>query len=426
VQIEFVKPGKLKPAPYNPRRIDEDNLRRLTALLDAHGFVDPIIARREDGLVIGGHQRLKANALRAEPDGVVPVIYLDGIDDANAKALNIALNNPHAMGEYDDVKLAELLVEIDCGELDLQAVTGFAEAEIAELITRLDEHLPKGDEDDVPDVQETPVSKTGDLWVLGEHRLLCGDSTEAGDVAGLMAGKKAKIVFTDPPYGVDVQERDLQQAEVRGRRKDGKGVANDNLSGDALRQFLDDAFAAALDVSVPGACWHVCAPPSVGYRHPLNALAEIGVARHGLVWVKDRFVMGRCDYHYRHENIIYGGAPGGPHRPVPTRDQDSVWEVARPGKSPEHPTMKPLELLAKAFGNSSEPGDVAYEPFSGSGTTIIACEQLGRKARAIEIEPLYVDVGVRRWQNYTGQDAVLDGDGRTFAEVTAERVGSTG
>jgi len=139
MEVEFVEPKKLTPAPYNPRRIDEENLRRLAALLDAHGFVDPIIARREDGLVIGGHQRLKANALRKEPDGVVPVIFLDGLTDAKAKALNIALNNPHAMGEYDDVKLAELLVEIDSGELDLEALTGFAESEIAELVHGLDE-----------------------------------------------------------------------------------------------------------------------------------------------------------------------------------------------------------------------------------------------------------------------------------------------
>jgi site-specific DNA-methyltransferase (adenine-specific) len=221
-----------------------------------------------------------------------------------------------------------------------------------------------------------------------------------------MGSEKASMVWTDPPYGVDIQERDMHQAEVRGRRKDGKGVTNDNLTGDDLVAFLNAAFATTLAVTNPGASWYVCSPGCVDYRHFLNSLAAIGVARHGIVWVKDRFVMGRADYHYRHENIVFGWSPGAAHRDVPNRTQDTVWDCARPGRSPEHPTMKPIELVARAIGNSSAPDDIVLDPFLGSGTTMMASEQTGRRCFGMEIDPAYADVIVQRWEVATGRKAI--------------------
>ncbi|MCK4625067.1 MAG: ParB N-terminal domain-containing protein [Phycisphaerae bacterium] len=185
VKIEYIAPDKLNPAPYNPRTITDDALARLVKLLDAHGFVDPVIARREDNLLIGGHQRLKANALRSKPDAKVPVVYLEGLSDAKCKALNLALNNPSAQGEFDYPKLADALQDIDTGEFDIPSFTAFSADDIAGLMHGLDEHLV---EDEAPELLEDAVSETGDLWLLSDHRLLCGDSTKAEDVERVMGG----------------------------------------------------------------------------------------------------------------------------------------------------------------------------------------------------------------------------------------------
>jgi DNA modification methylase len=370
------------------------------------GLVEPIVWNKQTGHVVGGHQRLRV--LRAQGESEASVVVVD-LPAKEERALNVALNSPAIAGDWTD-DLDRLLDQIQgdtpdlYGDLLLDDLRSETKASVVE--------------DEAPAAQADAISRTGDLWLLGDHRGLCGDSTVAGDVERAMGGEKAALVFTDPPYGVDIQERDMAQAEVHGRRKDGKGVTNDDLTGDDLIKLLRAAFENTLRHASPGACRYVCAPSGVDYRHPLNILAGLGVARHGLVWVKDRFVMGRADYHYRHENMIFGWSPGAAHKPVPSRDQGSVWEFTRPGASPEHPTMKPVALVGRAISNSSEVGGVIFDPFLGSGTTLIAAEQLGRKCFGIEIHPQYVDVTVRRWEKLTGKAATLDGDGRTFAEAS--------
>jgi len=213
-------------------------------------------------------------------------------------------------------------------------------------------------------------------------------------------------VFTDPPYGVDVQERDLKQAEVRGRRKDGKGVANDNLSLEDLSILLNDALGLAYAQTKPGGAWYVCSPPGdlmIMFGTVLNTLPKVN--RHSLVWVKDQFVMGRADYHYRHETMFYGWKEGAAHTWNSDRKQDSVWEIPRPRRSPEHPTMKPLELVERAIRNSSVKGETVLDPFGGSGTTVVAAARLGRVGRCIEVDPSYVDVIVARLEAETGETA---------------------
>ena len=401
-EIRRVRVVDLEDSPHNFRthpKAQRDAFAGAVAEVGWYGYPD--VYETESGRlrICDGHLRKSFLLEQYGADAEIDVNVTDFTEADAQKAL--ATHDPlAAMAEHDAEKLAALLSEI---ETDSEALQG--------MLDELAEEAGVGEgpveivEDEVPEPPADPITQPGDLWILGDHRLLCGDSTKAEDVARLMGGAKTDLVFTDPPYGVDVQERDLQQAKVRGRRKDGKGVANDNLQGDDLRAFLDTIFGNVLMHTSPGACWYVCAPSGVDYRHPLNALAELGVARHGLVWVKDRFVMGRCDYHYRHENIIYGWTPGAAHKALSDRDKDSVWEYARPGRSPEHPTMKPVELVAYALGNSSNPGDLVIEPCGGSGTTLIAAEQLGRKCYGMEISPAYCDVIVKRWEALTGRQA---------------------
>jgi len=408
VEIEYIDPDDLNPAPYNPRRASDEALKRLAGLMDVHGFIDPVIARKEDGLVIGGHQRLKANKLRANPDATVPVVFLAGVSDTRAKALNIALNNQEAQGEYDMPMLADLLQDIDTGEFEVPEFTAFSEDDIAGLMHGLDEH--RVEEDEAPGLQGDAVSRTGDLWLMGEHRLLCGDSTSADDADALMGGDVANMMWTDPPYGVSYV----------GKTKDALTIENDGADG--LSMLLSGAFAVANRVLNAGAPVYIARPPGVLSVEFGAAFVAAGWHFHEeLQWVKDTMVLGHSDYHLRHETVIYGWTDGANHPWYAGRAETSVFEIARPKASPDHPTGKPVALVIAHMGNSSKAGDIVLEPFSGSGTTIIACEQLNRKCHAIEIDPRYVDVAVRRWQNLTGKDATLDGDGRTFAEIEAER-----
>lgn len=240
-----------------------------------------------------------------------------------------------------------------------------------------------------------------------KHLLLCGDSTKAEDVARVMQGEKARMVFTDPPYGVAYQDdMDTREAVARHRRRDGAIVQNDKKTVDELRPFLFSAFNAM--PLVDGGAFYVCAPSGDRYIAFLLALEDAKLPMHqGIVWVKQQMVFGRQDYHYKHELIIYGWREGASHYFVDDRTQTSVWEIDRPQVSKEHPTMKPVELVARAVENSSKPGDVVYEPFSGSGTTLIACENLKRKCRAIEISPGYVAVALERWSQATGKTPEL-------------------
>lgn len=414
IQVEYVGPETLLFADYNPRIMDDEARKRLGDGIEEFGMVIPILARREDRLILGGHQRTR----HALDHGIaeVPVIFLVGISDRRAKALNVLLNNENAMGRYDYEKLKPILTEMISEPLDglptfEPTVTGFDREQITDILDgRYDDDIEEGSgesgaNDSAPPLPKKAITQLGDVITLGAHRLICGDSTKPDVLATLLGTTQVDLVVTDPPYGVDIQERDMAQAEVRGRRKDGKGVLNDELTGAKLGEFLARAFKAAFDVSRPGACWYVFAASGVDYRWSLNALADLDVARHGLIWLKDRFVMGRADYHYRHENIIYGWTPGGAHHAVPDRTQDSVWECARPSRSDEHPTMKPLALIERAIKNSSMRGDTVLDSFSGSGTTILACEATGRVGRGVELSPEYCDVIVTRWETMTGKTA---------------------
>jgi len=385
----------------NARLHPDKNIEAILRSLTRFGQRLPIVVQREGMIVRAGNGRVVAAKKLGWKH--IAAVVVDEVS-VEATAFAIADNRTAELATWDDDTLASLLQSLpDDARLD----AGFVEDDLKELMDR----LTPADvvEDEAPEPLPTPVSKTGDLWVMGGHRILCGDSTRGEDVGRVMGGEKADMVLTDPPYGVDYV----------GKTKDALKVENDGADG--LEALLRASLGIAAQSCRPGAAWYVAAPAGPQFLAFGLVLTELGVWRQTLAWVKDSMVMGHSDFHYKHEAVIYGWTPGAAHREPPTRTCTSVLEFARPKRSTEHPTMKPIELWAFLMGASSGLDDLLYEPFSGSGTTIIASEQLGRRCYAIEISPQYVDVAVRRWEKLTGKQATLEDTGATWAETAAER-----
>lgn len=269
------------------------------------------------------------------------------------------------------------------------------------------------DPDAVPEAQEEPVSRLGDVWLLGRHRLMCGDSTDAGSVALLMNGSNADLLLTDPPYNVSYE----------GGTKDRLTILNDSMDDEKFRSFLADAFKAADTVMKNGAAFYIWHADSEGYNFR-GAVRDTGwMVRQCLIWVKNSMVLGRQDYQWKHEPCLYGWKDGAAHLWTSDRRQTTVLEFNKPNRNGEHPTMKPVELFEYQMLNSTNREAVVLDLFGGSGTTMIAAEKNGRSARLMELDPRYCDVIVRRWQDFTGQEATLEDGGRTFARVKEERGG---
>ena len=398
--IEEVPIDRLRPDPANPRRISDAMLERLDRSFAEFGLVQPIVARREDGVVIGGHQRLLVARRRGLRN--VPVIWLD-ISPERARVLGLALNK--ISGEWDDQLLGRLLAELNAvPDLDLGA-SGFLDEEIKTLLRSIDarEKRERPEQFDLEAALETasraPRTAPGEIWLLGEHRLVCGDATKSDDVERLLGGRKAAMAFTDPPYNVNLGDHGGQGRGSRRRR-----IANDALDPAAWETFCRAWASAVLD-AVDGALY-ICMSskewPTVG-----RVLAEAGGHwSDTIIWFKDRFVLGRADFQRRYEPIWYGWREGAEHHWCGDRDQSDVWEVARPADSPLHPTMKPLALMERALEASSRPGDLVLDLFAGSGSTLIACERTGRVGAVLELDPTYCDVVLARWESFTGQKAV--------------------
>jgi DNA modification methylase len=391
ITIEHVPIDQLRPDPANPRRIPDAELESLTRSIREFGLIDPIIARREDRTVIGGHQRLiAARRLGLE---TVPVVYVE-VTDEQAKLLNLALNR--IAGSWDQELLARMLAELqEAPGVDI-SLSGFAEDEIAKLLKTL-EAREKRDRPEAFDFDSAweeatrdPGIKRGDVWRLGDHRLMCGDSADSGDVARLMAEQAATVMVTDPPYGVAY--------EPEGRKRK-RPIANDDL-GTGQAEFWTRAFSAwPLEGDA-----YVFSPSGPLIQTLCASIQAAGIEHHQwLIWVKDRLVLGHSHYHYRHEHIFYGWR--GKTSWQGSRKEDSVWDEARPQASPQHPTMKPVSLCQRAIDNSSGAGDVVAEPFLGSGSTLIAAERTGRCCYGMEIDPRYCRVAIARWEAFTGERA---------------------
>jgi DNA modification methylase len=400
LQVTEVPIDDLRPDPVNARRMDEDELDALERGIRQFGVVQPIVARREDRVVIDGHERLVA--ARRLGLTTVPVVYLD-LSTEQARLLGLSLNQ--ISGSWDDVLLARLLADLQATpDLDL-SLSGFSEDAINEAIRRI-ETREKRDRPEAFDLDEAleaasraPRAKPGDLWRLGDHRLLCGDATNPDNLGRVLGGRRAAMAFSDPPYNVDLGRHGGQQRDARRRRP----IANDALDPVAWEAFVR-AWSRTLLGSTDGAIY--CCMSSKELPLVSRILAEEGGHwSDTIIWSKDRFVLGRADYQRAYEPIWFGWREGAAHHWCGDRDQGDVWQIARPSESPLHPTMKPLALIERAIANSSRDGDIILDPFLGSGSTIIAAERTGRVCAGIELDPVYVDVAVARWERFSGGTA---------------------
>ena len=397
-QIEMIDPATLNEAEYNPREITAEALKRLQTIIEHHGFVKPIIVNRKNNTVIGGNQRLKvAIAMGIEK---VPVVFVSEDDISGEKALNIALNAGY--GEFGETKMMSVLASLTPAGYDLN-MTGFNPAQFKkllganwekELMAQVNGTAPQAEEE-VPEVPKKPKSKLGDLYELGDHRLLCGDATVAGDYGKLMAGEKAGMVFTDPPYNVDYGNIKHPKFKVR-------SIENDNLSNEEWKSFCWSIFS-----NIKNQCrgdtyvWGAPSPDGMKMRLWLIDMGFHWSAT--IIWKKHYMTLGRAKYQRMYEPCFYGWTEKSSFQN--SRDEVELWEVDRPTASKLHPTMKPIELCERGIRNSSKLQDLVLDPFGGSGSTLIACENLGRRCRMMELDPGYVDVIQERWQNATGKKA---------------------
>jgi DNA modification methylase len=401
---------RLIPFARNARTHSDEQVAQIAASIAEFGWTNPILAGA-DGIVIAGHARL----LAARKLGLaeVPVIVLDHLTKSQRRALVIADNRLALNAGWDEEMLRVELDALREDDFNLD-VLGFADDEIESLLAEPEEPVTGNTDDDaVPETPETAVTVPGDVWLLGDHRLLCGDATQREAVENVLAGGLADMVFTDPPYNVNYGA--TMKDKLRGKRR---AIRNDNL-GDGFEQFLRDACTNMLTVT-KGAVY-ICMSSSE--LHTLHqAFREAGGHWSTfVVWVKNTFTMGRSDYQRQYEPILYGWKEGTDHYWCGARDQGDVWFVKKPAVNDLHPTMKPVELVERAIRNSSKSRDTVLDPFGGSGSTLIACEKTGRQARLIELEPKYCDVIIRRFEEFSGHRAVLESDGRGFPEIALER-----
>ncbi len=410
LNIVYQETNKLTPYARNSRTHSDEQVAQICASIKEFGWTNPILIDEEDG-IIAGHGRLMAAQRLKEQQ--VPTIRLEGLTKAQKKAYVIADNKLALNAGWNEEMLAIELEDLDEMDYDL-SLLGFTDEELNNIIQQDDED-GLTDDDEVPEVEENSISQKGYVWLLGEHRVISGSSTEAEDVAKLMQSDKVDMMFTDPPYNVDYGK--MNGNKQNAYRFQVRKIENDNMSDEDFEALLFGFIDVSKAHTKAGAPYYI----AYGERNSLQFLGAFKRAglKHScnIIWKKHSLVIGRSDYHYIHEPIFYGWIDGQTHIYYGDRKQTSVWEVDRPTKSELHPTMKPVELVLKAIHNSSKAGDIVYDPFGGSGSTLIAAEKAGRAARLVELDNKYVDVIVKRWQQYTGKEAILDGDGRTFSEI---------
>ena len=396
-KIEQWPTARLLPYARNARTHSDDQVAQIAASIAEFGFTNPILAG-SDGIIVAGHGRLAA-AQKLGLD-VVPVVVLDHLSATQRRALVIADNRIAENAGWDDAMLRIEIATLQDDDFDV-SLTGFDADALAELMAGDEpDNDGQSDEDAVPEVGETPISRPGDVWIMGSHRLLCGDSTVAESYDVLLQGSPVDMVFTDPPYNVNY----ANSAKDKMRGKD-RAILNDNL-GDGFYDFL----LAALTQMVTHCRGGIYVAMSSSELDVLQSAFRAAGGKWStfIIWAKNTFTLGRADYQRQYEPILYGWPEGAQRHWCGDRDQGDVWNIKKPQKNDLHPTMKPVELVERAIRNSSRPGNVVLDPFGGSGTTLIAAEKSGRVARLIELDPKYVDVIVRRWEDFTGKQAIRE------------------
>jgi len=408
MKIEKIAIDKIIPYARNPRK-NEAAVAKVAASLKEFGWKQAIVVDSEM-VIIAGHTRL----LAAKQLGMseVPILVADDLTPAQVKAYRLADNRTHEESEWDKASLAIELGELGDLDYDLR-YTGFDPEEIKGL-KALAEAVEKGlkDEDDCPEVAEEPVSRLGDLWLLGRHRVMCGDSTHIDQVDQLVSGSLADLVFTDPPYNVDYE----------GYTNDKLKITHDNMSDSQFYQFLLAIFASYFTAVKKGASLYVC-HGSLYQREFQNALEANGfLVRNQIIWAKNHFAWGRGRYKFQHEPIFYCYQKGESDPWYGDKTQSTIWQIDKPNANRLHPTMKPVSLVEMALKNSSKAGDIVLDLFGGSGSTLIACEKTARTARLMELDPKYCDVIIKRWQDFTGQKALHLGEEQIFDDMAKERL----
>lgn len=437
---ELVDTAALIPNPRNPNKHPKKQIEMLSKIIKLQGWRAPVTVSNRSGFIVRGHGRLQAALLLNATQ--IPVDRQDYKSDAEEWSDLIADNRIAELSEADDALMASLLSELDGFDVEL---AGFTAKDATKLLAEMEAGDVVEDDFDAAAIAETikdPITKLGDIWQLGRHRLMCGDATNAGNVEKLMAGNLATMIFTDPPYNVNYQGGTIDKLTIK----------NDNMPVNEFNSFLHNAFASMFEAVIPGGAIYVCHADSEGANFR-GALLEAGwLIKQCLIWVKNQFVIGRQDYQWQHEPILYGWKPGAAHQWYGGRKQGTViedgmpvviergdngtlititagleklvlrvtdfeivhtgddsdttiWRFEKPLRNKEHPTMKPIRLCARAIHNSSKANDIVADFFGGSGSTLIASEQADRSCYAMEIDPVYCDVIIRRWEEFTGEKA---------------------
>ena len=386
MNIRLVPVSKMKPAVYNPRKDlkpGDPAYEKIKRSLHDFGYVDPIIWNEMTGNIVGGHQRFKVLTAEGATELQCVVVHIENA--ADEKALNVVLNK--ATGEWEPVALADLLQDLQTSGYDLDS-TGFDATEVDDLFSKVFDKSVKDDEPDIDPDAIQPFVQTGDVWALGRHRLVCGDATKVEDLDLLMGDTRANLVVTDPPYNVAYESAD------------GKSIQNDSMADEAFFDFLLSAFKNWTSHLAEGASAYIFHADTEGLNFR-RAFKEAGFHISGVcIWVKNSLVLGRSPYQWQHEPVLYGWLPNGKHRWYADRKQTTIWNYDKPKHSKEHPTMKPIPLLAYPIKNSSAPNSVVLDTFGGSGSTLIACEETDRICYTMELDPKYASVIVQRFQLY--------------------------
>ena len=392
----------------NPRKNDHA-VDQMCRAISEMGFKVPVIAK-SNGLVVDGHLRLKA--ARKMQLRTLPVVLADDLSEAQIKAFRIMINQSAHWAEWDEALLKNEMLALEEMDYDLENL-GFSDDELEAFLSEdIDESVSDSVDDNIPEVEEQPISQAGDIWVLGNHRVMCGDATKPENVATLMGNALADMTWTDPPYNVDYGNSSKDTLRKTDRR-----IMNDNL-GEAFFDFLLAAMKNILSVT-KGACYVAMSSSELDTLQ--HAFREAGGKWSTfIVWAKNQFTLGRADYQRQYEPILYGWKSGNDHYWCGARDQGDVWFFDKPIRNDLHPTMKPVALVERALKNSSKTHDVVLDLFGGSGSTLMACELQRRSARLMELDPKYVDVIIRRWQQHTGQQAVRLEDGQSFDSLVSE------
>jgi DNA modification methylase len=399
MKIEQKKTAELIPYARNSRTHDEKQVQQIASSIKEFGFNNPVLIDGDNGIIAGHGRVMAAQLLKLE---TVPTIELSHLSDTQKRAYIIADNKIALNSGWDDEMLKLEMIELNDLDFDLE-LTGFDDFDLT-----LDEQTEGlTDEDAVPEPPQTPVTKLGDVWLCGKHRVMCGDSTSTDDAEALMGGVLANLLITDPPYNV----------AYTGGTADALTIQNDDMSDSDFRQFLRDVYSTADAVMNAGATFYIWHADLEGYNFRGAAHDIAWKIRQCLIWVKSSLVLGRQDYHWKHEPCLYGWKEGAAHFWGSDRTQTTVLEFDKPARNGAHPTMKPVELFQYQIENSSPKGGVVLDLFGGSGTTMIACENSGRVARLMELDEKYCDVIVRRWQEFTGKQATLESTGEFFGTI---------